>query len=349
VNIEGLASSFPERLVANDEVVARLEQGSADTHEPGTLAQTLKVVSRCLEYTGIQTRRWLSPGESPFAHVDGAVRRCLAQAGVRATDVDALIFASVDRRVLEPGESFFIAKALGMRETQCFDILEACNGWSRTAHVAEALIRTRQVRNVLVVTAEFTAHEGEWVSSSYRLTSSADLEWAFPAYTLGESASATLLAADDGNPWSFDFRARPEFADACMLPLDDYPEPMTRMGSTTKAGRGGRRFVSYGRRLHQAGFATGMELLGKYRELKDDVKIVIPHSHSQRCWIDAADTLGLAIPFYFVYPRYGNLVTGSVPCALSLAIEEGRVERGDRVFAIVPAAGMSLASYTFRY
>jgi 3-oxoacyl-[acyl-carrier-protein] synthase III len=299
MNIEGLASSFPERVVTNDEVIARLAHDSAATHEPGALAQTLRVVSRCLEYTGIQTRRWLSPGESPFAHVETAVRRCLGQAGARATDVDALIFASVDRRVLEPGESFFIAKALGMRETQCFDILEACNGWSRAAHVADALIRTRQVRNVLVVTAEFTAHEREWVTSAYRLKSSADLEWAFPSYTLGESASATLFTADDGKPWSFDFRARPDFADACMLPLDDYPDVMTRMGHASKAGLGGKRFVSYGRRLHQAGFATGMELLGKYRELKDDVKIVIPHSHSQRCWVEAAGLLALDVPFYF--------------------------------------------------
>ena len=268
---------------------------------------------------------------------------------VRAIDVDALIFASIDRRVLEPGESFFIAKALGMRATQCFDILEACNGWSRAAQVADALIRARQLRSVLIVTAEFTAHEGEWITSSYGLKSSADLEWAFPSYTLGESASATLLTADDANPWHFDFRSRPECADVCMIPLDDYSDAMVRMGPTTKAGLGGRRFVSYGRRLHQAGFAIGLELLGNYRQLKDDVKIVIPHSHSRKAWIDAAHMLDLDVPFYFVYPTYGNLMTGSVPCALSLAIDEGRVERGDTVFALVPAAGMSLASYTFRY
>jgi 3-oxoacyl-[acyl-carrier-protein] synthase III len=349
VNIQGIASSFPDRVITNDEVVARIEESSTGTHRAESLGHTLKMVSRCLEHTGIETRRWLSPGESPFAHVDAAVRRCLGQAGVRAIDVDALIFASVDRRVLEPGESFFIAKALGMRATQCFDILEACNGWSRAAHVADALIRTRQLRNVLVVTAEFTAHEGEWITSSYRLESRADLEWAFPSYTLGESASATLFTADDENPWCFEFRSRPEFADVCMVPLDDYPAAMMRMGTITKAGRGGRRFVSYGQRLHQAGIATGLELLERYRQMRDAVKIVIPHSYTRKGWIDAARMLDLDVPFYFVYPRYGNLITGSVPCALSLAIGEGRIERGDTVFAIVPAAGMSLASYTFRY
>ena len=81
MNIQGIASSFPERVVTNDEVIARIEQSSSETHAPRSLDQTLKIVSRCLELTGIKTRRWLSPGESPFAHVDIAVRRCLEQAG----------------------------------------------------------------------------------------------------------------------------------------------------------------------------------------------------------------------------------------------------------------------------
>jgi 3-oxoacyl-[acyl-carrier-protein] synthase III len=121
------------------------------------------------------------------------------------------------------------------------------------------------------------------------------------------------------------------------------------MGSTSKAGLGGRRFVSYGRRLHEAGLQVGLQMLAKYRELKGEVKIVLPHSQSRRGWVGAARALELEVPFYFVYPKYGNLITGSVPCALSLAVDERRVERGDKVFAVVTAAGLSLASYIFRY
>src|SRR5690606_14008827 len=110
----------------------------------------------------------------------------LAESGLSLGDIDLLIHASVDRRVVEPGQSFLIARALGARSLQCFDVLEACNSWVRAAHLAHGLLGTGEYEHVLIVTSEFSVHEGEWLFRNFAIESDEDLHWAFPAFTVGE-------------------------------------------------------------------------------------------------------------------------------------------------------------------
>ena len=49
------------------------------------------------------------------------------------------------------------------------------------------------------------------------------------------------------------------------------------------------------------------------------------------------------------YEDHGNTVSASIPLSLSLAISDGRIKRGDKVFAAVIAAGISAVSLVFDY
>jgi 3-oxoacyl-[acyl-carrier-protein] synthase III len=50
---------------------------------------------------------------------------------------------------------------------------------------------------------------------------------------------------------------------------------------------------------------------------------------------------------YELFPRYGNTVSAALPLGMSLAQDEGRLRRGDRVLMIVGGAGLSTALGTF--
>ena len=71
------------------------------------------------------------PREPHFAHTDQVINEALRRANMSRDDIDLLIYTGLDKRVAEPGQSFFIAKAMGMLRAQCFDITEGCGSWTR--------------------------------------------------------------------------------------------------------------------------------------------------------------------------------------------------------------------------
>jgi 3-oxoacyl-[acyl-carrier-protein] synthase III len=55
-----------------------------------------------------------------------------------------------------------------------------------------------------------------------------------------------------------------------------------------------------------------------------------------------ADKLNLGDKLYMgIFRRYGNLVSASIPAAVALAVEGGRLKRGDRIVLCPATAGMA--------
>jgi 3-oxoacyl-[acyl-carrier-protein] synthase-3 len=76
----------------------------------------------------------------------------------------------------------------------------------------------------------------------------------------------------------------------------------------------------------------------------DDVALVVPHQVSSSV-IERLTSL-LEYPLdrcVMTLDRFGNTAAASIPVALDLAIEEGRVGAGDKVLLVGGAAGFSAA------
>ena len=59
--------------------------------------------------------------------------------------------------------------------------------------------------------------------------------------------------------------------------------------------------------------------------------------------------MGLAEKMYFLFPKYGNLGSASLPAGVFEAQRESRLHRGQRTVAWMAAAGMSFIAYEFHY
>ena len=83
---------------------------------------------------------------------------------------------------------------------------------------------------------------------------------------------------------------------------------------------------------------------------KSEIKLVIPHQAS-----------GLAVKAYIKYGGFkteqvidiisytGNCVAASIPLALAIAHEQGKIKRGDLIYFIGTGAGLSVASVLIKY
>lgn len=348
MHISGVAFAFPERTVSNSEIINIVSERSKDTFE-GDLDAALQTIEFYLKYIGSENRHWLDKGEQSFTYTERAINEALAKAGLDKGDIDLLIHASVDKRVIEPAMSFFIAKGMGMDKTQCFDVTEACGSWTRATQIAQSFLASGLFKHILIVTAEYASHEGQPIAQNHQLNKMSDLEWAFASYTIGEGSTATVLSRDDAKPWAYENRTFTQWADLCMVPVNTEDGQTMNFNGISLAGKGALRFVSYGKKMQDNTINDLEEMMRENPIPVDELDLFIPHTNTLTAWHELEKRLDKKVPYMFMLPEYGNLVTNSMPAALATAEKEGRLERGHKVGALMTAAGMSYTCFNFAY
>jgi 3-oxoacyl-[acyl-carrier-protein] synthase III len=303
-------------------------------------ARYLKAVERLLTQTGAKTRylRNVDAGEKAADLIFSAIDGALEKANMAPADIDLVIYCGVGRGFLEPANAYFYARAKGMHQANCFDVIDACMSWIRAAHIASLMLQSGAFKAAMIVNGEF--HLG--LHDTWEIRDFRALEYSFPMYTIGEAATATILLAND-RPWQFSYLSQPEFADLCTIPLPGYAHFVEK---SDRIGHNGiNRFVSYGREL----FREGGKYLGKViaQSLADVTHPVwyFPHSPSKAIYEEYMPTFGVPIEKVYlkVYPEFGNVVSASIPVGLCLAEDEGVLRRGDDI-ALVPVSAGLVAS-----
>jgi acyl-CoA:acyl-CoA alkyltransferase len=347
MHIESVTAAFPTRVLDNDQMIALVRQHSAGTFQ-GDLEATLSRIHTLLGASGGKTRRWLNDGEKPIDFIESAVLETLRKANLEKSDVDLLIYVGVGKGFLEPGQSYLVAHALGMGHVECFDILDACMSWTRAMHIADGFLQMKRYRHILIVNGEFNTLDGGVVyPGNFCLQNAEQLKYTLPTYTIGSAATATLVSADETNRWAWRFASRADLADLCTIPgfgLGLYSK------GDEKIGRNGPfRFTSYGKELHAHARQHAVPLMREIIAECGEPKRIFPHASSFKEWDLFATDVGVQDRMHYVYPEYGNLVSASVPAGLAQAIDQGLVQRGDRLAGWVGSAGMSFAAYSFTY
>src|SRR5512136_2689127 len=167
-----IGTFVPDRVVTNAELTRYM-----DTSDEW-------IVQR----TGIQERHWVEPntGMGTTEMAFRASNRALEQAGWKAEDVDAIIFATLSTDHMFPGDGCFLNAKLGIPGVPALDIRNQCSGFLYGLAVADAWIRIGMYRRVLLVGSEIHS-TGLDVSTRGR-----DV-----AVIFGDGAGAALLKATD--------------------------------------------------------------------------------------------------------------------------------------------------------
>ncbi|WP_430909689.1 3-oxoacyl-[acyl-carrier-protein] synthase III C-terminal domain-containing protein [Maribacter sp. 2-571] len=346
MKISGLSAVFPSTIVTNQEVIEILEKESRKKYNY-SLSIPREALLDKLNSTEIKTRRWLSKNESRIDLISEAIDNALIDANLLREDIDLILYASVHKQFKEPGDSFFIAKALGFKSIECFDVLEACNSFVRASHIAQAYLETNSYKNILVITSEFMVHDDEHLSS-FQISDIKNLEYAFSTLTVGEGTTATIFTASE-HKWKQKIVGLPQHANCCFMTAANISSE-----DKTKYGLNGQdfvvnQFISYGLKLHKGGSSILRDMVVESLEKRELSDIVFPHTHSKVAWDKFGQGLKLKVPYYHIFQDYGNLVSSSLPVGMYLARKEGKLKRNMKVSAWMAAAGMSLSVTDFKF
>jgi 3-oxoacyl-[acyl-carrier-protein] synthase III len=341
--IDNVAASFPSRKVNNEEVVDLIRFHSASFFE-GDLEKTLRIVKTLLDRSGLVHRHWCAPGEKPIDHLALAVRQALEPSSIQPAQIDLLVYVGIGGGFREPGNSYMAAKALGCHNAQCFDVIDACMSWTRAMSLVDSLFKTGPYRNALIVNAEFNmAGSGPLFLPNFVLKHREQLKYTMPTFTIGEAATATLLLPHKPENFRFSFHSKPELTNLCMIPRQGYEGFYGGPNVTDQLGVD--QFTAFGSEMNEHLKKELPEVLQRTGIRMDEVDIIFTHTSSLTEWQSLGESLGIAEKISHVYQNIGNVVSASIPAAMSIA----KLNKGTRILSLMGSAGMSFCVNDFTF
>jgi 3-oxoacyl-[acyl-carrier-protein] synthase-3 len=327
--IAGVGHYVPERVVTNKD----LEQ-IMDTSDEWIR-----------ERTGIVERRYFQEGIDTTANMGAeASRKALKMAGLEATDIDMIVFATLSPDYTFPGSGVLMQRELGLKEIPALDVRNQCSGFIYALSVGDQFIKTGMYNNVLVVGSEIHS-SGLDFSTRGRGVS----------VIFGDGAGAVVLSPAESNEegiLSTHLHADGEFAEelAVLAPDTNKKERLTHEmidnGSIYPYMNGNTVFKHAVTRFPE----VIMEALEQNGYKPEDIDMLIPHQANLRITSYIQQKMGL--PSEKVMSnihKYGNTTAASVPIALSEAVEEGRIKKGDLVCLAAFGSGFTWASALLRW
>lgn len=341
MKIEGISARLGSKSISNDDILKIIEENSRDFE--GDLSKTLGIIQKLLQKSGSKTRKWLDEGERPIDLLKEAVSDALSQAGLKTSEIDLLIYVGVGRGFLEPGGAYLVAQALQMWSVECFDIIDACMSWTRALQMSNALLKTKQYKNILIVNCECNMPENGPANKNFSLKHSRQLTHIFPTYTIGEACSATVLSDRIDDNFSVCFQSKPEYADLCTITTATYEgfcEPSDKI-----ALNGVGNFTSFGKELHTYLAEGAHQVMNQLSFNREDISKIFTHASTSTKWHQYAQREGLEDKVFHIYPDTGNLVSASLPTAIHLALKDDAIKSGQTFLGWVGSAGMSFAAF----
>ena len=316
--IEGAGAYLPEQVVTNDQLAQRIDTSDA----------------WITERTGIRQRHLAGPHETAAYMGARAAEAALAHAGATAADVDAIILGTSTPDQAFPATAVTVQAQIGAGGFG-FDVSAACSGFVYGLSIADAMIRSGQVRGVLVIGSEVYSRILDW---SDRGT----------AVLFGDGAGAVFLRAGEQPAGSSGrgILSTHLHAQGSLGPLLYVDGSVGRPEMSGHLKMNGREVFRHAvsklaSAVDEALVANG--LTGA------DVDWLVPHQANLRI-IDAMGRK-LALPpgrVVITVDRHANTSAASIPLALAEAWQDGRMKRGDLVVLEALGGGLTWGSALVR-
>ncbi len=326
--IAGTGSYLPDRVMTNAEFEKLVE----------TSDEWIRT------RTGIRERRVAAPEQATSDLAVEAARLAMANAGVEAGQVDAVIVATITPDSGFPATACLVQKALGIPTTAAaFDVNAACTGFLYGLECARGLLATGSYRNVLLIGAETLS----------RITDYTDRG---TCILFGDGAGAAVLTPPkNGLEGGHEVISVFLGADGAHGHLLTMPAGGSRKPTSHATVDAREHFLRMeGREVFKLAVYGMVEAahgaLARAGVTAGDMALVIPHQANLRIIDAVAERLEVGRDRVFVnVDRYGNCSAATTIVALDEARRQGRLKPGDYALLLAFGAGMTWGGAVLRW
>jgi 3-oxoacyl-[acyl-carrier-protein] synthase III len=315
--VTGVGHYLPERVVPNAEFEASLE----------TTDEWIRSRS------GIERRHFAAEGETTSDLAINAARAALADAGVSANDVDAIIVATSTADLTFPSAATMVQAGLGMTSGFAFDVQAVCAGFVYALSNANALIVSGQAKRVLVIGAETFSRIMDWTDRS-------------TCVLFGDGAGALLLEAQDDPDQDRGILAVDLNSDGRYKDLLYVDGGVSTQSTGYLRMQGNQVFRHAVEKLAKTA-NTALEKAGLSAQ---DIDWIVPHQANIRIIQGTAKKMGLSMDNVVVTVQdHGNTSAASIPLALSVGKARGQIKQGDLIVTEAIGGGLAWGAVVIRW
>jgi len=318
--VRGVGHYLPERVVENSEF-----EESLDTSDEWIRSRS-----------GIERRHFAADNETTSDLATHAAKAALADAGLAADDLDAIILATSTADLTFPSAATMVQANLGMTSGFAFDVQAVCAGFIFALANANALIASGQASRVLVIGAETFSRIMDWTDRA-------------TCVLFGDGAGAVVLegrecagTADDRGILASDLHSDGRHKD--LLYVDG------GVSATGEAGHLRMQGNAVFRHAVEKLADTAHRSLDKAGLSGADVDWIVPHQANLRIISATAQRMQVPMDRVVVTVQdHGNTSAASIPLALSVGRARGQIKPGDLIVTEAIGGGLAWGSVVLRW
>jgi 3-oxoacyl-[acyl-carrier-protein] synthase-3 len=264
-----------------------------------------------------------------------AAQAALANAGMTADDVDAIVLATSTADLTFPSAATMVQANLGMTKGFAFDIQAVCAGFVFALSNANALILSGQAKRVLVIGAETFSRIMDWTDRG-------------TCVLFGDGAGALILEAEEGTGDSNDRGIL-----STDLNSDGTHRDLLYVDGGVSTGTSGYLRMQGNQVFrHAVGklAATATTAMERANVTTDDVDWIVPHQANIRIIQGTAKKMGVPMENVIVTVQdHGNTSAASIPLAMSVGAQNGQIKQGDLLVTEAIGGGLAWGAVVLRW
>ena len=317
--VRGVGHYLPSRVVENTEFEATL-----DTNDAWIRARS-----------GIERRHFATDGDTTSSMATAAAKAALADAGLNANDIDAIVLATSTADLTFPSAATMVQAQLGMTSGFAFDVQAVCAGFVYALSNANAMIISGQAKCVLVIGAETFSKIMDWTDRS-------------TCVLFGDGAGALILEAQTGGGTtedrgilSTDLNSDGRYRDLLFV------DGGISTGSSGYLRMQGNQVFRHAVEKLAGTANTAIERAGINSE---DIDWVVPHQANIRIIQGTAKKMNIPMDRVIVTVQdHGNTSAASIPLALSVGRDRGQIKSGDLIVTEAIGGGLAWGAVVLRW
>ena len=321
-NITAIGKFLPKKVIKNSEFEEYL-----DTSDEW-------IISR----TGIKERRQLESGKASSYMAIKAIEQLLSRRKIKANEIDAIIVSTITPDMVFPSTACLIQEHFKINNCWGFDLSAACSGFLFGLETADALIRSKKYKKIIVVGVD-------------KMSSILDYQDRNTCVLFGDGAGAVLFEP------SSDFGVID-----CKLGIDGTGAKYLNMPAGGSLNPTTEETVSknmhYVKQNGTAVFKSAVR--GMYNITKEiminnninneNLDLFIAHQANKRIIDATAKKIGLNKNQILInIDKYANTTAASIPLALCDAYDEKILKVGDNLILTAFGAGFTWGSCLIKW
>lgn len=317
--ILGTGSYLPTAVVTNHDLAKRLET----SHD--------WIVQR----TGIHQRCIANQNETVASMASDAAQKAIKSANISPDEIDLIIVASCSGESVFPSAAGMVQRNLNIPACPAFDVSAACAGFIYNLSIADAFIRTGQVRHALVIGSEVMS----------RVVNPDDRSI---AVLFGDGAGAVVLGSSN----------LPGIIDTKIYADGSYGD-ILKLSHMYPCDASSNEYAPY--YIHMEGREVFKVAVTKLEEMvdniilenglsKSDLDWLVPHQANYRIIKAVAKRLELPEEqVILTVAEHANTSAASIPLALDQGIRDKRIKHGDLILLESFGGGLAWGASLVRY